>query len=34
MPNTGMNNEVVAELGMVGAGLVLGIAAKRKSKEK
>ena len=34
MPNTGMNNEVAAELGMVGAGLVLGIAAKRKSKEK
>ena len=34
MPNTGMNNEVAAELEMAGAGLVLGIAAKRKSKEK
>ena len=34
MPNTGMNNEVAAELGMVGAGLVLGIAAKRSKKER
>ena len=34
MPNTGMNNEVTAELGMVGAGLVLGIAAKRSKKER
>ena len=34
MPNTGMNNEVAAELGMVGAGLVLGIAAKRKNKKE
>ena len=34
MPNTGMNNKVAAELGMVGAGLVLGLIAKRKSKEK
>ena len=29
-----MNNEVAAELGMVGAELVLGLAAKRKDKEK
>ena len=34
MPNTGINSEVAAELGMVGAGLVLGLIAKRKSKEK
>ena len=34
MPNTGMNNEVTAELGMVGTGLVLGIAAKRSKKER
>ena len=34
MPNTGMNNEVAAELGMVGAGLVLGIAVKRKNKKE
>ena len=34
MPNTGMNNEVAAELGMVGAGLVLGIVAKRSKKER
>ena len=34
MPNTGMNTEIAAELGMVGAGLVLGIAAKRSKKER
>lgn len=34
IPHTGMNNEVATELGMVGAGLVLGLIAKRKDKEK
>ena len=34
MPNTGMNNKIAAELGLVDAGLVLGIAAKRKNKKE
>ena len=34
MPNTGMSNEAAVELGMVGVGLVLGIAAKRKNKKE
>ena len=34
MPNTGMSDEVAAELGMVGAGLVLGLVARRKNKNR
>ena len=34
MPNTDMNNEVAAELGMVDAGFVLGIVTKRKNKNR
>ena len=29
-----MSNEAAVELGMVGVGLVLGIAAKRKNKKE
>lgn len=29
-----MNNEVAAELGMVGAGFVLEVVAKRKNKNR
>ena len=29
-----MNNEVAAELGMVGAGLVLDLVARRKNKNR